>query len=248
MPDSNSFMRLKKESDNIIKQGWVEYSTSNTGNIGLLFERLLGLTNHNFPIPDYEEIEIKTKIKNTIPKISLFNATPDSCIYPIQRLHAMYGYPDHNNPNFKVFQLSFYVNRITYVNENIYAKLYIDKKSEQVILNFYDKNDILIDCDIAWSFTMLKEKLNIKLKYLFLMYAERKKLKNKCYCRYTHYQFFSYKGFDSFLSALEKGYMRINFTIGIFKSGKRCGQIHDHGTSFDLDTHYIREMFTRLNI
>ena len=40
MPDSNSFMKLKKESDNIIKQGWVEYSTSNTGNIGLLFERL----------------------------------------------------------------------------------------------------------------------------------------------------------------------------------------------------------------
>ena len=57
---------LKKKSDKIIKQGWFECKSSNKGEVGLLFERLLGLSNHNLYIPDYKNIEIYLKLKEFI--------------------------------------------------------------------------------------------------------------------------------------------------------------------------------------
>lgn len=246
--NQNNFLELKDKSDKIIKRGWIECPTVGTGNAGLLFERLLGLVNHNFSIPDYGEIEIKTKIKNSIPKISLFNATPDSYLFIIKKLHQIYGYPDRNDKKFKVFNFSFCANKRVYVNKTTYAKLYVDRINKQVVLKFYNKQNVLIDNETAWSFDMLEKKLDIKLKYLFLIYAERKKIQGKFFCRYLKYNFFSYKEFDSFLRALEKGYVKITFAIGVFKTGKRYGQIHDHGTSFDIDTKYIHEIFEPISI
>ena len=245
---TNNFIELKTKSENIIKKGWIECPMKNSGNVGLLFERLLGLTNHNFSIPDYDGIEIKTKIKNSIPKITLFNATPDSYLYPIKRIYETYGYPDCTNRNFKAFNLSFCTNRRTYVNKKTYAKLYVDRKNKQVILKFFNENNRVIDNETEWSFKMLVEKLDIKLKYLFLMHAERKRLQGKCLCRYLKFNFFKYNGFDSFLRGLEKGYIKITFAINTFKSGKRYGQIHDHGTAFDIDMSYIQNVFTPLDI
>lgn len=244
----NSFIELKNKSNDIVKRGWIECPTNNSGNIGLLFERLLGLTNHNFSIPDYKGIEIKTKIKNGIPKITLFNATPDSYLYTIKRLYNTYGYPDRTNKNFKAFNLSFCTNKRTYVNKNIYAKLYVDRINEQVVLRFFNKEGVLIDNETAWSFDMLRKKLDIKLNYLFLIFAQRRYFNGKCFCRYLHYNFFKYKGFSSFLFSLEKGYIKITFAINIFKSGNRYGQIHDHGTSFDIDVNYIQKIFIPINI
>lgn len=237
---------LKKKSDKIIKQGWFECKSSNKGEVGLLFERLLGLSNHNLYIPDYKNIEIKTKIINSKQRLTLFNATPDNNIFEIKRIHKCYGYPDSTHQDLKIFNIAFYSDYKSYVNEKIYGKLYVDRENERVSLCFFDTKNNLIDNETSWSFKLLEERMNLKLKYLFIMYTKGRKYKNKTYCRYLYYKFFCYRGFKYFLKAIEKGRIRISFSICIYKKGPRYGKIYDHGTSFDIDLNYISEVFNQL--
>lgn len=241
-----NFETLRKKSDNIIKQGWFECTTTNKGEVGLLFERLLGLSNHDLFIPDYETIEIKTKVVNSKQRMTLFNATPDNNIFEIKRIHNRYGYPDSIHRELKIFNIAFYSDYKSYVNENIYGKLYVDRKNKKISLYFFDNKNNLIDNETSWSFTLLEERMNLKLKYLFIMYAKGKKCYDKAYCRYLYYKFFIYKGFKYFIKAIEKGRIRISFSICVYKKGPRYGKIYDHGTSFDIDLNYIDEVFDEI--
>ena len=242
------FIGLKEKCDEIIKKGWIECSNHNTGNAGLLLERLLGLENHNFCFPDYNGIEIKTKFINSISRMTLFNATPDGCLFSAKRLYENYGYPDHNNKNFKAFHFSFGTNRKTYLNNDIYGKLYIDRKNRKIVLKLYDTNNKLIDEETSWSFDLLEERLSIKLNYLLIMYVKKTKFQNKYYCKYLYYTFFYFLGFEEFLNSIEKGHIKIAFSINTFRTGKRAGKIHDHGTSFVIDINHIENLFCPINL
>lgn len=243
-----NFETLKKKSENIIKQGWFECKTTNKGEVGLLFERLLGLPNHNLYIPDYENIEIKTKITNSKQRLTLFNATPDNNIFEIKRIHDRYGYPDSTHQEFKIFNIAFYSDYKSYINKEIYGKIYVDRGNEKVSLYFFDNKNNIIDDKTSWSFKLLEERMNLKLRYLFIMYAKGKKYKNKTYCKYLYYKFFVYKGFKYFLKAIEKGRIRISFSICVYKKGPRYGKIYDHGTSFDIDLNHINEVFNEITL
>lgn len=243
-----NFEILKKKSDNIIKQGWFECKTKNKGEVGLLFERLLGLSNHNLYIPDYENIEIKTKIISSKQRLTLFNATPDNSIFEIKRIHNLYGYPDSTHQEFKIFNIAFYSDYKSYINEKIYGKIYVNKNKKKVSLYFFDNNNNIIDKETSWSFELLKERMNLKLKYLFIMYARGKKYNGKAYCKYLNYKFFAYKGFKYFLKAIETGKIRISFSICVYKKGPRYGKIYDHGTSFDIDLNYIDNVFNEITL
>ena len=51
-----------KERINIIKEkGWIPCSHNNYGNAGLKLEKMLNINSGDFEIPDYNNIEIKTK-------------------------------------------------------------------------------------------------------------------------------------------------------------------------------------------
>lgn len=244
----SNIIELKEKADKIIKRGWIECSNNANGSAGLLLERLLGLSNHNFAIPDYDGIELKTKFINSKFDLTLFNATPDGYLFSIKRLFETYGYQDHNNKDFKAFHMTFCSEQRKYVKKNIYAKVHVDRDKRIVALNFYMYNCMLIDNEVSWSFDMLKEKLETKLKYLFIMYVKRTNFRGKSFCKYLSYEFFQYKGFDNFLKSLECGHIKITFSIDMFKSNYRFGNIHDHGTSFNIDMNHIEDVFTRQDL
>lgn len=244
---TDTFIKLKDECDNIIKKGWIRCENFNSGNVGLLFEKLLGLQNHNFSIPDYEGIEIKTKILNSIPKMTLFNATPDGYLYSNKALYEQYGYPSNNNKGYNSFNFTFSSKKRTYVNKKTYAKLFVDRSSKKIILNFYDNNFNIVNNDTSWSFDLLKQKMEIKLTYLLIMYAKRRTINGVPCCKYLYYNFYRYRGFEFFLKAIENDYIKITFSINTFKSGPRTGKIHDHGTSFDINPEYITELFESIS-
>ena len=53
------------------------------------------------------------------------------------------------------------------------------------------------------------------------------------------------KSFNKFIECIDKGYIIITFKIGYFKSGKRKGQIHDHGTGFSINYNDIGKLYMR---
>lgn len=54
---------------------------------------------------------------------------------------------------------------------------------------------------------------------------------------------YSLKSFEEFIRLLEQGIIRVNFKLNIKTTGDKIGQIHDHGTSFDILEQDINKLY-----
>lgn len=237
----DSYRELLDKLKSIKKNGWAAAAYNRYSSVGVTFEKLLGKPIESFEIPDYKGIEIKTKLSDDRPYITLFNATPDSYLYEIKRIHLMYGYPDKKNSKYKVFNMSI-------SNKHKLGNLYlfeivVDREKSCVQMIVRDLGLNIIDKATSWSFDMLEEKLNRKLKYLLVVKAKRRFFNGDLYFKYEDAKLYSCKDFEHFLKAIENGHIRITFKISVFRSGKRIGQIHDHGTGFDIHINYLEKLF-----
>ncbi len=243
------FKKLNSELDNLAKNDWIVMKKNFTGSAGCNLERLLKINSGNFEIPDYNGIEIKTSISfKKISYIKLFTANPDGkFLFEIERIRENYGYPDKDLKNHKVFNNSFYCSKKTYINFN-YFNLVVDKKQEKIYFHIYNNKKELIDNNTFWTFDLLKEKLTRKLSYLAIIDVITKKDKDKTLYKYGKKEFYKLKSFEKFIELIEKGSIRISFSIGVFKSGKRLGDVHNHGTGFSIQTNKISDLFEKIKM
>ena len=238
---------FQKQFNNIRKKGWIESKRKGKTGIGYTFEELLNKKEDNLPIADYQGIEIKTVhnyIKNKV--IHLFNATPDGeYLYPIKDILKYLGYPDKNNPQFKVFNIDVTTRKYTKIGYNKKIILKVDYKNEKIYLKLYKNNIEDKTLKISWSFGLLKEKIDYKIKKIAIIGANTHKKKEIEIFKYTGYKMYEIKSFNKFIECIDKGYIIITFKIGYFKSGKRKGQIHDHGTGFSINYNDIGKLYMR---
>ena len=102
-----------------------------------------------------------------------------------------------------------------------------------------------IDDTVYTDLESLKEKIEYKIKKLAIVGANTYKKKEKELFKYTGYKIYEIKSFNKFIECIDKGYIIITFKIGYFISGKRKGQIHDHGTGFSINNNDIDKLYTR---
>lgn len=238
---------LQEIKNKVITNEWIESKSKGNSGVGITLESLLQKERENFELPDYKGIEIKAKCSKKEKHVTLFSAVPDSYLFEIKRLLIEYGYPDHQYPQFKVFNLSIYGHRKIKLNNN-YFKLHVDWKNKKVILRIYDNDFRIIDELVSWSFEILQEKLERKLNKLAFVRAERKFEHNIVYFKYKQINFYQLISFERFLTLIENGIIRITFRIGIYKNEKRFGQIYDHGTCFSIDEYNITKLFKQIYI
>ena len=241
---NNDVLELKKKFDLIKNKGWIKSERLGTTGIGYTFEKLINKNEENFPVPDYGSIEIKTIRKFSKGKIHLFNSIPDGdSLFPIKRLLNIMGYPDKTNPEFKVFNISINACDFTSVGFHKRIKIFIDYVQEKIVLVGIDDNFNDLNLNISWSFDLLKDRLNTKLKYLALVDASSKFINSIEYFYYNKIRFYKLKDFDTFISLISNGLITITFKIGVFKSGKRYGQIHDRGTDFSINVNDLDKLY-----
>lgn len=246
--EDNLFLELNEKFKKIEKMGWIKGNRKNRGSVGIIFEELLGNTFNNFQLPDYQGIEIKTKSSRKEKYITLFSATPDSFLYEIKRIVDTYGYPDTQFPQFNIFNTDINTFKYNKVKSNFFVKLGVDDNDKNIILNIYDQKCNLIDSDSKWSFELLQEKLERKLKYLAFIKVEKKFSHNELYFKYSAIEFYKLKDFETFMSLIKKGIIRIVFRIGIYKNEKKFGQIYDHGSAFCIKVENLEMLFQKVNI
>ena len=223
----NHAKELLRKAEVIKNKGWIPSIKKGSSSMGRTYETALGLNENYFEISDYEGlIEVKTKsirLDKPYKYINLFGATPDKYLFTIKEIINKYGYPSKNDKNLRVFNLSFFANKTIYTRRHLF-KLLVDRNRKEVVLNVYDSYTCeLINHDIAWSFDMLKEKLERKLKYLLFVKVNSKFEHNRVYFHYSEYCLYKLKNFDSFLNAIESGYVRVTFKIGAHFSGDKYG-------------------------
>lgn len=229
-------LKALQDKFEVIKQkGWIKEIRKSLGSCGNTFESLLAKEENDFPVPDYENIEIKVMNDNAKTNLHLFNLTPDGeYLYPIKRILSELGCPDKDNKNEKRFYQSF--NAISY-NKLIYgrrAKINVNYEDRKVELIVFDHNNENLNIGVSWSFDYLKERLLLKLKYLAFIRASSCIICGEGYYHYHKISFYELKGFDTFVDLIDRGIIEITFKIGTHKSGRKTGQVYDHGTDFSI--------------
>lgn len=243
---NSDILALKEKLDKIKNLGWIECKNKNKSVTGKTLENLLEINPDNFEIPDYNTIEIKSKVSKRENYIDLFCATPDSYVLEIKRLYDKYGYLDSNN--YKILNFVLYEEFLKSINNEYSAKLRIDYKNKKVIMEVYNKDNELIDNLSSWSFELLEEKLCRKLNYVCLVEGDKKFSHNVLYVRYDKYKFYKLKKFSNFIRLLKRGQIRISFTLGVYKSGSKSGKMHDHGTQFSIRKENIKLLFDEIEL
>lgn len=56
------------------------------------------------------------------------------------------------------------------------------------------------------------------------------------------------KSFDTFLDLINQGKIRIDIQLGVFRSGSKIGQEHDHGISFGIRECDLLKLYDRYDI
>ena len=236
----NDMYELSMEIQKIKNMGYVKgvYPTGNCA--GITFERLLGKDSDELPFADYNGIELKTKKGYSRSRVTLFSANPDGrYVYALQNLYEKYG---RNINGEKRFLLEINSLKKHFFN-NHFFQISVDKEEKEIILNVYDINYNLIDNDTRWSFDLIKERLDLKLNKLALVKCCTKSKNRQQYYWYYKVTFYRTIIFDKFIEAIEKGKINIKFTIGVFKTGPRVGQIHNHGTGFSIDEQDLKFIY-----
>lgn len=244
----NSLIILKRKLDTIKKRGWIACTVKNYGSVGLKLEQLLGINTLNLEIPDFEGIELKTKKSKFKQTISLFSATPDNQLFEIKRLHKLYAYSDKKNPEYNVLNKILKQGELTYIYNEIFFTLKVDYNKKVIFLVILNRNLEIIDCTTYWSFDLLRDKLERKLRYMCYIQADTVYSNSQLYVKYKDENYYKLKSFDTFLNLIEKGKISITFRIGVYKYGKKIGQIHDHGTTFSIDEMNIEDLFEKITI
>lgn len=241
---TNNIIELNNRFNKVMEMGWIKQGEKNYVNAGCILEKLLGIRAECFEIPDFEEIEIKTKKLFSKSYIKLFTATPDGeGLFEIKRLRDNYGYPDSQKQNMKVLNISVNAISLLPMGLKYFFKLEVSNENKKIFLNIYDKDNRLIDKQTSWTFKMLEEKLLGKLQILALVDVLYNKSDNINYYKYTDINFYKLKDFNTFIKLIEQGKIDINFTIGVFRAGKRKGQTHDHGTGFRINQDSLSDLY-----
>ena len=230
-------INFDKKFEKVKKKGWIESKRNGTTGIGYTFEKMINKNEDNLPIADFDDTEIKTihnYLKNKV--IHLFNATPDGdYLFPIKEIHQKLAYPDKNNPQYKVFNIDVSATSYTNIGYNKKLILKVDYNEKKIYLKIISDNYEISKMKISWSFDLINERINNKIKKIAIVGANTKKEKNIELFKYTGYKLYEIRSFDDFIKCIENGYIIITFKIGYVKSGKRSGQIHDHGTGFSIN-------------
>jgi len=242
-----SIGELKDVFDTIKEKGWVKSICKGNNGVGLTLENLLGIDRNELEIPDYKGIELKAKRYSSKSYIILFSSKPEGRFYhESQRLKDTYGYPHKIYKQYKILNNSVYCNKKNRIGMNYYFKLDVDRKEQKIYLVVYDVKNNQLERSVYWDFEIVREKLYRKLKYVALIkaYSKKDSYNNSEYFKYDSLKIYQLTNFENFIEALEKGKIRLNFKLNIKTKGEKTGQIHDHGTSFDIlegDFEYLFE-------
>ena len=240
--------KLKNEFIRIKNMGYVKSNREGTTGIGKTFEDLLGKKEDSLTIPYYYGIEIKTKRGYSKSYTTLFCLTlKGEEKYQINRLKDIYGYPDKVIKNSKVLNNSVYANKATLIANRYLFKLDIDYNEEKIYLSILDKNLMFLEKKAYFEFSDIKKRLEEKLMFVAYVKGWPKKINDITYYKYTNMDLYKLKSFDKFLELLNEGVIRVNFKIGVYKSGENKGKIYDRGTSFDIQEKDLIKLFDKID-
>lgn len=224
---------LLEKLTEIKNRGYIKATRTGNTAIGKTLEDTLLKEEDNLSLPDFKDIEIKSRNRLSNALVTLFTKAPSYPRGANTILRTKYGY-ERVGAHHNVLYMTSSANSIaTNQYMDVGFKVRVDREEEKVYLDVYNMNDTTnpIDTNTFWSFIALEQALYAKLKYICIVSADEKIIDGEVYFNYTNIEFYSGLSFNNFLNALEKGNMYIDTRIGVYPDGRS----HDRGTAFRIN-------------
>ena len=210
--------QIIKSLEELSKKGWIESNRKHNTGIGKTLEDYLGVVENNIALPDFGVMELKSQRLNTVSMMTLFTKSPDGITNA--EIRRRFGYPDKEFPKIKILHQT-----ISGGKSNVMGfQATIDEKQGKLLIL---KRRKLLG---YYKLEFLKNKAVEKIgDGLILVRAETKKMRG--------YEYFHYK--DAYLLKeidLTKflAHSKYDIRLGVYHSGAKAGQPHDHGSAFRL--------------
>lgn len=241
---SENYKELLEIFKVISKMKWVKGVNNFTNSVGLTFESLLNKKPDSMYFPDYNGIEIKCTQRFSRYPITLFTSVFDGPeIYEMNKILQKYGKKDYFYEDKKILNSVLSCKYKVLVNNEFYFKLDVLDKQKKIYLSVYDKDYKLIERNVFITFETLKNRLELKLSTLAVVWASKKNLNQTLYFRYYKIIIYKLISFDKFIELLKKDIIIVNIVGRVSRSGLESGRQRNKNLVFQIGKEYITELF-----
>lgn len=232
----------------IERDGWHESTRRGNTGIGKTFEDLLEKEEDNVDLPDFFDIEVKTHEVASKSLITLFTKAPSYPRGANTYLRENFGKIDEFGN--KILHATVSGARKTNSKEyNYNFKTEVDFENRRIYLLVFDsEDDILVNNDVYWTFEDLQRQISRKLPMLAIVSAESKIEEGIKYYKYNKVDFLTDFSVDGLAKAIVNGDLYIDIRIGAYKTGKKKGKTHDHGTGFRINLEKLLNYGTTVEV
>tara|TARA_Y100000389_G_scaffold184525_1_gene203064 strand:+ start:885 stop:1580 length:696 start_codon:yes stop_codon:yes gene_type:complete len=218
--------KLIIEKFNRIKnKGFVKGVRKGDSNVGLTFEKLLGVKENCKQLPDFNGFEIKTKRNNSSSLSTLFSKAPlPKGSNPILRWEYGITYQD--------FKVGYYNGCGTYQ-----VTVDVCDDESKIKLNVIDVNSRNVCCDnIYWGYSDLENSIRKKMKSLIYINAESKIINGKEHFHYNNAKIFYNPNIYNFIELIRNNTITIQMRFGN----------NDHGTAFRIPEKKLHLIYDKI--
>lgn len=226
---------IVKELTELFQKGYVKSLRSSDTGIGYTLETLLKIKENNNGEPDFDynglPVELKAQRETASSRVTLMTKTPNWNPLKPKEIMEKLGYKDlHGRQALK----------ITLTANNFNAKGFkLEVDEEKKRLNIVHREyGIVAYFDIKELVEKLKDKI---YKNLILVLAERKKIENQEYFRYTKAILLQELSEEAFEKLFNDGLIVWEFRMHI----KENGGVRDHGPGFRISKNHIDKLYKK---
>lgn len=235
---------FKRDFSAIKVRGFVKSNRKHNTGIGKTFEDLIGIYENNNQLADYQEVlELKSQRDLSESLVTLFTLVPTSPENVMIVIRDTYGTIDNEFSNRKIIHSTVSHSKFNSYKARFGFKLELDEKEEKLFLvirnlsNGKDEN-----LQIYWDLEEIKKGVNGKCKFIAFIKAKTKKNGDE-YFHFTNAKILSGLTFQKFLDAIRGDIIVFDIRSGVYRSGKKKGQNHDHGPAFRIHKNAIDKVF-----
>lgn len=214
--------------ESIIRGGWVNNNRNlSNGNVGNIFEDLMGIEENNLSLPDAGEYELKTQKIKCQPSslLTLCHIEPEPrSLKVVPYLIQNFGW-DHKNGKEKSFRQT--ISTKGFSDKGFKVRVDIDR----IVVEIQDKSIPFIEP--YWNIDELKIKLTTKLKNQINILA----LEKNNQFRYFNASILEEFNFDNFLNLIDSGDIFIDFD---------AKTTHNHGTKFRIKQTNVHKLYNKI--
>lgn len=240
------YENLITEFKKIAKKGWIKGVNNFTSAVGNTFEKEIKKIPDSMFFPDYYGIEIKCTTRFSNYPISLFSLAFDGTyLYQMNLLLQKYGIIDEDYPDKKRLIGKLISYKKVKINNN-YFKIVPDYDEDRLYLKVYDVNGNFLESDAYIEFSTIKERVNLKLNMLAIIYASKKKINDDFHFRYYKLSIYKLKSPEKFIDLIAENKINISILGRVSRSGSEEGRQRNKNLTFSISKENIDLLFDKI--